>query len=196
MPLTLRQRMPNFPQTIPNLVAEVFVMQRTILAALVLSLLFWVCAGSRQASANDAPAILDSYASSAIRPGTSWRVYLRAKDVDGNMRSIVAILSGPGVSPETSITHLKKKQGLEFAGYLFMRTSRDRSLLNNTYKLQVFVRDSTEAKSETVEFPLSFDLKDPQKLPAEWQDVAEKKLGGMTIEIKGERDRVRQGGLF
>ena len=171
-------------------------MQRTVLAALVLSLLFWVCAGSRQTSANDAPAILDSYASSVIRPGTSWRVYLRAKDVDGNMRSIVAVLSGPGVSSETSITHLKKKQGLEFAGYLFMRTSRDRSLLNNTYKLQVFVRDSKEAKSETVEFPLSFDYKDPQKLPAEWQDVAKNKLGGMTIEIKGERDRVRKGSEF
>lgn len=171
-------------------------MKRTVLATLVLGILFWVCSGSRQSSANEAPEIVDSYASSVIRPGTSWRVYLRANDIDGNMKTIVAILSGPGISSETSITHLKKKQGLEFAGYLFMRTSRDRSLLSNTYKLQVFVRDSAEAKSETVEFPLSFDLKDPQKLPAQWQDVAEKKLGGMTIEIKGERDRVREGGLF
>ena len=171
-------------------------MKRTVLATLVLSLLFWVCAGSRQASANEAPAIVDSYASSVIRPGTSWRVYLRANDIDGNMKTIVAVLSGPGISPQTSITQLKKNHRLEFAGYLFMRTARDGSLLSNTYKLQVFVRDSKEAKSETVELPLSFGFNKSQKLPAEWQDVAEKKLGGMTIEIKGERDRMRRGSEF
>lgn len=171
-------------------------MKRTVLATLVLSLLLWVCAGSRQSSANEAPAIVDSYASSVIRPGTSWRVYLRANDIDGNMNTIVAVLSGPGLSPQTSITQLKKKHRLEFAGYIFLRTSRDGGLLSNTYKLQVFVRDSKEAKSETVEFPLSFDFKKSQKLPAEWQDVAEEKLGGMTIEIKGERDRMRRGSEF
>jgi hypothetical protein len=112
------------------------------------------------------------------------------------MNTIVAVLSGPGISPQTSITQLKKKHRLEFAGYIFLRTSRDGGLLSNTYKLQVFVRDSKEAKSETVEFPLSFDFKKSQKLPAEWQDVAEEKLGGMTIEIKGERDRMRRGSEF
>lgn len=171
-------------------------MKRTVLAILILSLLFWVCAGSRQASANEAPEIGDSFASNVIRPGTSWRVYLRANDIDGDMRTIVAVLSGAGISPQTSITQLKKKHRLELAGYLFLRTARDGSLLSNTYKLQVFVRDSKEAKSETVEFPLSFDFKKSQKLPAEWQDVSENKLGGMTIEIRGERDRMRRGSEF
>ena len=171
-------------------------MKRTVLAALVLSFILWVCAGSRPASANDAPVIADSFASDVIRPGTSWRVYLRANDIDGNMRTIVAVLSGPGITSQTSITQLKKKFRLEFAGYIFLRTSRDGSLLNNKYMLKVFVRDSKEAKSQTVEFPLTFDYKDPQQPPAEWQDVADQKLGAMTIEIRGERDRKRQGSEF
>ena len=170
-------------------------MKRAVLAILVLSFLLWGWANPRQSTANDAPELVDSYASSVIRPGTSWRVYLRASDIDGNMRSVVAILSGAGQgSPQTSITPLKKEYRQEFAGYLFLRTSRDRSLLSNAYKLQVFVRDSEEAKSKTVEFPLTFDYKDPEKLPAAWQDVADQKLGAMTIEIKGDRDRMHRGG--
>lgn len=168
-------------------------MKRTVVAALVLSILFWICAGSGQSIANDAPVIDDSFASNVVRPGTSWRVYLRAHDLDGNMKTIVAVLSTPGASSQTSITQLKKEHRQEFAGYIWLRTSRDGSLLRNTYKLQVFVRDAKEAKSQTVEFPLSFDNKDPQKLPAEWQDVADKKLGAMTVEIKSEQDRMRRG---
>lgn len=173
-------------------------MKQSVLATLVLIFLFWGWSNPRQSTANGVPEIVDSYASSVIRPGTSWRVYLRARDIDGNMKSIVAILSGAGVGPpQTSITPLKNKYRKQFAGYLFLRTSRGRSLLSNTYKLQVFVRDSEEAKSKTVEFPLAFDYKDPQKLPAEWQDVADQKLGGMTIEIRGDRDRMRhRGGDF
>ena len=156
-----------------------------------------LAAGSQHASANDAPKLADSFASDVIRPGTSWRVYLRAKDIDGDMKTLVAVLSGTGVgSPQTSITQLRKKHRQEFAGYIFLRTPRDRSMLNKSFNLQVFVRDSKGLKSETVELPLSFDYKDPQKLPAQWQDVSENKLGAIMIEITGERDRMLGGSDF
>ena len=178
-------------------VTEVTIMKRTVLAFLALSFPILLSVGSRHASANEAPEVRDSFASNVIRPGTSWRVYLRANDIDGDMRTIVAVLSGAGFgSPQTSITQLRKEHRQEFAGYIFLRTPRDRSMLNKSFSLQVFVRDSKELKSETVEFPLSFDYKDPQKLPAKWQDVSENKLGAIMIEITGERDRMRGGGDF
>ena len=88
-------------------------MNRTLLTIMVLSSLFLVIAGLGQSFASEGepkgqqPVIVDSYAASTVRPGNSWRVYLRAKDDDGNMKSIVATLSGPGSgSPQTSITWL------------------------------------------------------------------------------------------
>jgi hypothetical protein len=42
-----------------------------------------------------------------------------------------------------------------------------------------------------VEFPLSFDLKKKSaELPVEWQDVADKRIGAIMIEIKTERHRM------
>jgi hypothetical protein len=178
-------------------------MKRILLTILALSLLFLVCAGPGQSRASEVepkgqqPVIVDSYAASTVRPGNSWRVYLRAKDDNGNMKSIVATLSGPGSgSPQTSITQLKKKYSQELAGYIWLKIPLDRGILNRTYTLQVFVRDSKENKSETVEFPLAFDLKKKsEKVPPEWQDVEDKKIGTIMIEIRGEKERMNQGGF-
>ena len=176
-------------------------MNRTLLTILVLSSLFLVIASPGQsfASAGESkgqqPVIVDSYAASTVRPGNSWRVYLRAKDDDGNMKSIVATLAGPGSgSLQTSITWLKKKYHQELAGYLFLRIPVDSGILSRTYVLQVFIRDSKETKSETVEFPLSFDLKKKaEKVPAELQDVKDSKIVAIMIEIRGDRERMNQG---
>lgn len=173
---------------------EITAMKRALLATVFCSFLIITSPNLGQADANEGqqagqgPVIFDSYANPTVRPGTSWRIYLRARDEGGDMNSIVAVLSGPGSSPQTGITWLKKKQRKEVAGYIFLRTPRDSSILDRTYTLQVFVRDSKENKSETVEFPLSFDLrKKAGDLPAQWQDVAQNKIGSVMIEIGVER---------
>ena len=38
----------------------------------------------------DAPVIIDYYAAEVIRPGAVWRVYLHARDRNGDMRDIIA----------------------------------------------------------------------------------------------------------
>ena len=183
----------------PPAPTEFTVMKQALLATLVCSFLIIVSPNLRQSGASEGqqagqgPVIFDSYANASVRPGTSWRVYLRARDEGGDMKSIVAVLSGPGSSPQTGITWLKKKHSQEVAGYLYLRTPTDMNLLSRTYTLQVFVRDSKENKSEAVEFPFSFDLKKrAAKLPVEWQDVADKRIGAIMIEIKGERHRMEQ----
>jgi hypothetical protein len=175
-------------------------MKQELLATIVFSFLIMVSLAPLQSGASEGqqagqgPVIFDSYASSTVRPGNSWRVYLRARDEGGNMKSIVAVLSGPGSPTQTSITWLKKNQSQEIAGYLFLRTPADTNILNRNYTLQIFVRDSKENKSEAVEFPLSFDLKKrAAELPAKWQDVADNKIGAIMIDIGGERERMEQG---
>jgi len=173
---------------------EITAMKRALLAAVFCSLLIVTSPNLSQSGANEGqqaaqgPVIFDSYANPTVRPGSSWRIYLRARDEGGDMNSIVTVLSGPGSPPQTGITWLKKKQRQEVAGYIFLRTPMDSSILDRTYTLQVFVRDSKENKSETVEFPLSFDLrKKAGDLPAQWQDVAHNKIGSVMIEIGVER---------
>ncbi|MCG6916190.1 MAG: hypothetical protein LJE89_01460 [Deltaproteobacteria bacterium] len=176
---------------------EVTVMKQALLLTLVCSFFIIISPSLRQSSASEGqqtgqgPVLFDSYADSTVRLGNSWRVYLRARDKGGDMKSIVTLLSGPGSSPQSGITWLKKKYSHDVAGYIFLRIPLDRSLLNRTYTLQVFVRDSKDNKSEAVEFPLSFDLKkSTAELPPEWQDVADNKIGSMALEIKVERHPV------
>ena len=171
-------------------------MKKALLAAVFCSFLIIIINSPNlsQSGANEGqqagqgPIILDSYANPTVRPGSSWRIYLRARDEGGEMNAIVTVLSGPGSSPQTGITWLKKKQRQEVAGYIFLRTPMDSSILDRKYTLHLFVRDSKENKSETVEFPLSFDLmKKAVDLPAQWQDVAHNKIGSVMIEIGVER---------
>ena len=47
-----------------------------------------------------------------------------------------------------------------------------------------------------MEFTLAFDLKQKsENVPAEWQDVKDKKIGAITMEIKGERERKSMNGF-
>ena len=39
------------------------------------------------------PVITESFASKELRPGDTWKVYLKASDPDGDMRYIVSVLS-------------------------------------------------------------------------------------------------------
>ena len=179
---------------IPNALTEVVAMKRTVLVSLALSFILGICAVPPQSIGGSGPVLLDSYATKVVRPGNTWRVYIRAKHDNGSMRTIVAAITGPGIAGERSITQIRNKDWRqEFGGYLFLRTPRDRNLLRRQFTLHVFVRDSNDAKSETAEFPLAFNNRvDPVDLPAEWQDVAEQKLGAIQIQIVP--DHMRRGG--
>ena len=192
--MTAMHRMLRIRALTTNAITEVVAMKRAVLVSLALSFILGIGAVPPQSSANSGPVLLDSYAIKVVRPGNTWRVYLRAKHDNGSMRTIVAAITGPGVVGERSITRIRNKDWRqEFGGYLFLRTPRDRNLLRRQFTLHVFVRDSNDAKSETAEFPLAFNNKvDSVDLPAEWQDVAEQKLGAIQIQIIG--DDMRRGG--
>jgi hypothetical protein len=139
--------------------------------------------------------IIDYHAAEVIRPGTTWRVYLHAKDKKGDMRDIVVRLLQTGAaSVGTSTTRIAEKQRSEVVGYLALRTPRDRNLRGNRFTLRVIVRDREGNNSKTVEVPLRFDNVSPAEIPEKWQKIADRRLGFIMISIESILDRTRRGG--
>ena len=133
--------------------------------------------------------IIDSYAASVVRPGTSWRIYLHAKDDDGDMNQIVSMLTRTGAgSYPTDFKNIKKNDSKEFAGYLYLRTPADNNFIGTTtMNLKIFVSDHQGNKSEPVEFSVQFEMGAAQELPAKWEKYAKNSLGAILIDIGGGR---------
>jgi hypothetical protein len=176
-------------------------MLKRALMTLALSLIIWGCGTSTQYETEtqvvnpDAPVIIDYYAAEVIRPGTTWRVYLHAKDTNGDMRDIVVRLLQTGAaSAGTSTTRIEGKHSGEVAGYLALRTPRDTNLRRDRFTLRVLVRDREGNRSETIEVPLGFDNVPPAEIPEKWEEIADRRLGFIMITIESTFDRLRRGG--
>ena len=167
-------------------------MRTRFLIFMALNALLWGCASFPQCERGtgmgkgEPPVIFDSHAASAIRLGGTWRIYLHAKDADGDMRFLVAIINQTGVaSYPTSFTPVKEEDSREVAGYLFLNTSaRDRNLINDRLTLTLFVRDCQGNRSAPVDFPLRFGFTSPEKTPAKWEASANRSLGPIMIDIE------------
>jgi hypothetical protein len=171
------------------------------LIAIALSLIVWGFGCSKQFGTEthevnpDAPVIIDYHAAEVIRPGNTWRVYLHAKDRNGDMRDIVVRLLQTGAgSAGTSTTRIGENQSGEVACYLALRTPRDTNLRRDRFTLRVFVRDREGNRSEAVELPLRFDNVPPEEIPEKWEKIADRRLGFIMINIESTFDRLRRGG--
>lgn len=156
------------------------------------------CKGARTGEGGDEPPmILDSYAAESVRPGATWRVFLEAKDPDGDMHSIITQLVQPGVGYyPTDFTYLKEADREGFAGYLILPTPTDSWLLQDSIEATLTVQDCEGNKSKPVTLTLRFDYKTdfgPQKVPAKWRTAADHKLGTIMVQITSTV-RDNQGG--
>lgn len=175
-------------------------MNKEILLAVMLGVLLWCGVGSftyeatAEPGRGQPPVILDSYAAKVIRPGATWRVYLQAKDDDGDMKEFSAVLWQTGVGYYTTeFIRIKADDSRELAGYIYLTTPVDQALNNDRLELKITVRDKKRNKSETAEFPLKFDFVPLAKLPEKWQKVADRRLGGLMAEITGSSSGPRGG---
>jgi len=163
-------------------------MIKKVVQALLVFLLLPGCAAYQQpndtSDADHPPVILATFAPEVIRPGAIWRVYLRAADPDGDMKEIDSVVwqTGFGYYP-TDITWVKKDDAKELAGYLYLNTPPDPTLLSDRFILTLLVKDRQGNKSKPVEVPFHFDYVPPEKLPESWQQVADNQLGGILIKI-------------
>jgi hypothetical protein len=163
------------------------------------------CKGVKTApGGGENPVILDSYASDTVRPGATWRIFLKTKDSDGDIQSIIAQLSQPGIGYyPVDFTYIKGADREGFAGYLILRTPRDYNLLQEYVEVKLTLLDCEGNKSEPVNLTLRFDNKSGyglQEVPKKWQEAAKRKLGTIMVEIRsvirdneGENSR---GNLF
>jgi hypothetical protein len=133
------------------------------------------------------PELLGYYAAKEINPGQTWNVYLKAKDVDGDMKYIVAVISMAGEGDYSpSEIWLKGEKRSEFEGYIFLNIPADGSLATNmdTLTASIFIRDWAGNKSQTVKLPLSFE---PERVtevvPAQWEQAAKNQLGYINNTI-------------
>jgi hypothetical protein len=130
------------------------------------------------------PVIIDYYAAEVIRPGDSWRIYLHAKDSDGDIKDIAFVLEQTGGSPYVSVTRLERTQDQEVAGYLLLRTPRDRNLTADLFTMKVTVLDSQGNRSEPIELPLRFGREIKQEIPEKWEKISDCCLGTLRINIE------------
>ena len=164
---------------------------------IALSLIVWGCTASThygkeiQADNPDAPVIIDYYAAEVIRPGATWRVYLHARDENGDMRDIVARLLQTGAASATYTIRIEEKHSREVAGYLALRTAKERILTQDRFTLRVLVRDSQGNRSERVELPLRFGNVPPAEIPEKWKEKADVRLGAIKVQTRSHFDRRR-----
>ena len=163
-------------------------------AVLVILLLFLVagctiCKGVKTGENGDEPPIiLDSYAAESVRPGATWRVFLKVQDADGDIHSIITQLVQPGIGYyPPDFTYIKEADREGFAGYLILRTPQDYDLLQEYVEATLTIQDCEGNKSEPVNFTLRFDNKSafgPQEVPEKWQMAAKRQLGTIMVEIR------------
>ena len=174
-------------------------MLKRALIAIALSLIVWGCGTSgphgtqSQTDQGEAPEIIDYHAAEVIRPGATWRVYLKAQDKDGDIRDIASVVTQRGTAGyPTSVTRISEEHSREVAGFLVLRTPATRDLMTDRLNLRVIVRDRQGNRSESVELPLRFGDVPPQEIPEKWEQFADQRLGVIQVSILPTLDRTRR----
>ena len=99
----------------------------------------------------NAPVIEQSFASDQLRPGESWKIYIRASDPDGDMETIFAAVEQAGIgSYPVSITKIKGETGKELSGYVFLNTGGYDFLDNQELSISIQIRDKAGHSSQSV----------------------------------------------
>ena len=173
-------------------------MKRLFLYLLVLSALGG-CATTQQYGSKTLedeghpPVIVDYWAAKAIRPGTTWRIYLQAQDQGGDMNRIACMLYQSGIGYySTEFTRIKEEDRAEFAGYLILRTPAMNELLLEELTMEILIRDRKENRSKTIKLPLSFKYVESEEIPGKWQDAAKHQLDIIKIDIEPKEFRHRK----
>jgi hypothetical protein len=150
-------------------------MIRKMISAAVLILFLNGCATTtgvkerEKTSGTSVPVITESFASTTLNPGDTWKVYLKASDPDGDMRYVVASVSQSGrgeYSP--SRTRIREENAKELNGFIYLNTMvpGGYEFLNFVIvNLTVQIQDRAGHYSKPVVFPLSFSGRYLQEPP-------------------------------
>jgi len=139
------------------------------------------------------PVITQSYASPQISPGSSWKIYLKASDADGDMKAFFCTIDQPGMATyPVTITRIKEGNQKELSGYLFLNISTFRNLNFVQLTLTVQIQDRAGQFSEPVKFPLFINSRYAQEPPPAGV-FQENNLGPIMIQLRPPGDDERPG---
>jgi hypothetical protein len=130
------------------------------------------------------PVITQSFASPTVRPGETWKVYLKASDTDGDMKNFYATIFQPGVGPyPLSITKIKEGDTKDLSGYLYLYTGNEPAMNFVNLILTVQIQDKAGHFSAPAVFPLAFNLGSVQRTPPSGT-FQEKDLGPIIFILR------------
>jgi hypothetical protein len=167
-------------------------MSKSVLITSMLGVLLFACSGLGIEDYNEVfkekghpPIILGYYAPEAIRPGTTWKIYLRAEDKDGDMAYVATTLYQADFGYyATDYTRLKGKDKKNCLGYLALKTPSDTKLTLDKFTMQIVFVDSQNYQSKAVQLPLTFASLTQPEIPAEWQAAENHPLGELVTRIQ------------
>ena len=144
----------------------------------------WEGQGPGRRDEGSPPEILASYAEQVIRPGETWKVYLRIRDVDCDMTYVVTDLwqSGGGSYP-VSFTPIRGLPCPELEGYVFLKTPPDGNLVLEQFQVKLFVRDRRGNRSNSLQLQLNFDQVPEKDPPEQWQRSTVVSIGAVNIDL-------------
>ncbi len=130
------------------------------------------------------PVITESYAAPTIRPGDTWKVYLKASDPGGDIKSLYATVFQPGMGDyPLSITRIKASDGKELSGYFYLYTGNEPAMQFVNIVLTVQIQDKAGHFSAPAVFPLAFNPKSLQQSPPSGI-FSEKNLGPIMVTLR------------
>ena len=134
------------------------------------------------------PVINQSFASPQIRPGETWKIYLKASDPDGDMKSLYATVfqHGKGTYP-LSTTGIKEGDGKDLSGYFYLNTGNEHAMQFVNLILTVQIQDKAGHFSKPLDFPVVFNAGSTQQSPPPGV-FQEKDLGPIMVTIRPSDD--------
>jgi hypothetical protein len=134
--------------------------------------------------------ITQSFAAPEIRPGVTWKVYLKASDPDGDMKNLYAEVFQYGLGPyPLSITRVKEGDGRDLSGYFYLNTGDEPGMHFKNLILTVHIQDKAGHFSAPVKFSLAFNGAAPFVQPSPPAGVfQEKDLGPILVNLRSSND--------
>lgn len=165
-------------------------MFKKLFAVAALFLLLTGCAGlgffqdREEKYGKSIPVITQSFASQQMRPGDTWKIYIKASDPDGDMKNLYAEIFQPGMgSYPLSITRIKEVNGKDLSGFFYLNTGHEQSLHFVNLILTVHIQDKAGHFVKPAVFPLAFNSAAVQQAPPAGV-FQEKDLGPIMVTIR------------
>ena len=164
-------------------------MRTRILAGVGLIILMSACTTMEPLSVREekygkaSPVITQSFAAQEVDWRDTWKIFLKASDADGDMKTIILTWGRrEGAGSEITWTRIQEKDRRELSGYLYWYPGPNAQYFMYGF-LTVQIEDRAGHRSNVLSFPIEFKEGVRQVGPP--RDIfQEKELGPVMIHLK------------